>query len=86
MLSRGVTFGDAALQYPLGDARPSCRAFLYVVTAASCFPLRRHDAHRQSFCSNDPTTEATKIRAFEYLTQKKFVLSDRNCRSIRAFE
>jgi len=81
----GLAFGDAGHTGILG-CPASCRAFLYGVTAIPLNKPARPTLAAPLCCSIDPTLEAATIRAFEYLIEKKFVLSSNNALPIRAFE
>ena len=60
--------------------------FPYGVTAIPLNKPARPTLAAPLCCSIDPTLEAATIRAFEYLIEKKFVLSSNNTLPIRAFE
>jgi hypothetical protein len=64
-------------------ARPSCRAFVYVVTAGP-FDLASETADTADFAKFTVRAEALAVRAFADQSSKSFVLSRINHARIRA--
>ena len=72
------------IAHPAQGARPSCRAFVYVVTAAS-LDLAGKIAGTLGFAELIVCAEAPMVRAIKDQIRKSFVLSRINRPQLRAF-